>query len=246
MARILIAEDDPKQAHLLQAYLQAEGHRVILAFDGVQALERIRERRPDLLLLDVMMPRVNGWQVLNQLGVLSQVPVIVLSARAAEADQLLGFSLGADDYVAKPYSPRQVMARVRAVLRRTSRAEPEQVRKIGDLSIDLDRYEVRVAGAPVALTSREMSLLVVLSGHPGRVFTRARLLEEVAGVDSPALERTIDMHVLNLRRKIEPDPSRPKYLVTVKGRGYKLVVPEKTGTSVKTPTEKVPAPTPTR
>ncbi|MDO5068235.1 MAG: response regulator transcription factor [Propionibacteriaceae bacterium] len=229
MARILIAEDDPKQAHLLQAYLQADGHRVVVAANGAQALERIRERRPDLLLLDVMMPMVDGWQVLQQLGVLGEVPVIVLSARAAEHDQLLGFSLGADDYVTKPYSPRQVMARVRAVLRRTSRNEPdEQVRTVGEIRIDLERYEVRVAGLPVALTSREMSLLITLSAHPGRVFTRARLLEEVAGLDSAALERTIDMHVLNLRRKIEPDPSHPRYLVTVKGRGYKLVAPEKT------------------
>ncbi|MDO5083079.1 DNA-binding response regulator [Arachnia propionica] len=240
MAHILIAEDDHKQAHLLQAYLQAEGHRVVVATDGAQALERIQERRPDLLLLDVMMPTVDGWQVLQQLEVLGEVPVIVLSTRAAEADQLLGFSLGADDYVTKPYSPRQVMARVRAVLRRTARAETEQVRLIGDLRIDLDRYEVRVAGAPVALTSREMTLLITLSEHPGRVFTRSHLLEEAAGMDSPALERTIDMHVFNLRRKIEPDPAHPRYLLTVKGRGYKLVAPENVGAAESA------SPTPTR
>lgn len=237
MARILIAEDDPKQAHLLQAYLQAEGHRVVVALDGAQALARIRQRRPDLLLLDVMMPTVDGWQVLNELEVLGEVPVIVLSARAAEADQLLGFSLGADDYITKPYSPRQVMARVRAVLRRTTRSEPqEQVRTVGNIRIDLDRYEVRVGGALVALTSREMSLLIALSEQPGRVLTRTRLLEEVAGIDSSALERTIDMHVLNLRRKIEPDPACPRYLLTVKGRGYKLVEPENVASA--------PAPTP--
>ncbi|WP_221739759.1 response regulator transcription factor [Arachnia propionica] len=227
MARILVAEDDPKQAHLLQAYLQAEGHRVVLAADGAAALSNIAQCRPDLLLLDVMMPRLDGWQVMQKLEALGGVPVIVLSARAAEADQLLGFSLGADDYVAKPYSPRQVMARVRAVLRRTGAQEVAQVLQVGPILIDLDRYEVRVGGATVALTSREMSLLVTMARHPGRVFTRAHLLEEVAGFDSSALERTIDMHVLNLRRKIEQDPSHPQYLVTVKGRGYKLASPRK-------------------
>ncbi|RRD47305.1 response regulator transcription factor [Tessaracoccus sp. OH4464_COT-324] len=225
MARILVAEDDLRQAHLLQAYLQAEGHRVVVAADGAAAREYVRECRPDLLLLDVMMPTLDGWQVLQELETLGRVPVIVLSARGAEADQLLGFSLGADDYVTKPYSPRQVIARVRAVLRRTGAQSVDQVLRVGPILVDLDRYEVSVDGVPVTLTSREMSLLVTLARNPGRVFTRAYLLEEVAGFDSMALERTIDMHVLNLRRKIEPDPSHPTYLVTVKGRGYKLVEP---------------------
>ncbi|MDO5083074.1 DNA-binding response regulator [Arachnia propionica] len=225
MSRILIAEDDPKQAHLLRAYLEAEGHRVTVAADGAEALERIRERRPDLLLLDVMMPRVDGWQVLQELGPTGEVPVIVLTARSEESDQLFGFSLGADDYVTKPYSPRQVVARVRAVLRRTAQPEQERVLQAGPISIDLERYEVRVAGEVVELTSREMALLVALAEQPGKVFTRQYLLQEVAGFDSLSLQRTIDMHVLNLRRKIEPDPTHPMYLVTVKGRGYKLVVP---------------------
>ena len=223
MAWILIAEDDPKQAQLLRAYLEAEGHRVTVTPDGAEALKRIRERRPDLLLLDLMMPGVNGWQVLHELGLLGEVPVIVLTARADETDQLRGFSLGADDYVTKPYSPRQVMARVQAVLRRAARSTPDPVLCVGPIEIDDERYEVRIHEVPVELTSREMKLLITLAEQPGRVFTRRHLLQAVAGFDSDALERTIDMHVLNLRRKIEPDPTHPRFILTVKGRGYKLV-----------------------
>lgn len=226
MARILVAEDDPKQADLLRAYLETDGHHVTTARDGAHALAQVKERRPDLLLLDLMMPNVDGWQVLTELGRDSEIPVIVLTARIAEPDQLRGFRLGADDYITKPYSPRQVVARVRAVLRRTGRLEPDPILTVGPIRIDRERYEVRLNDTPLDLTSREMTLLETLAEHPGRAFTRTYLLQEIAGFDSDALERTIDMHVLNLRRKIEPDPAHPRYLLTVKGRGYKVATPD--------------------
>ena len=222
MARIIVAEDDRKQADLVRSYLEREGHAVVVAPDGRVALEEIRRRRPDLVLLDVMMPHVDGLDVMRIVRAESTVPIIMVTARSGEDDQLLGFDLGADDYVTKPYSMRQLVARVRAVLRRTGAVADAAPVTVGGFHLDRERCEVRVDGRPVDVTPRELAILETLADRPGRVFSRQQLLDAIAGFDHYALERTIDMHVMNLRRKIEVDPAQPRYLLTVKGRGYKL------------------------
>jgi len=224
MARIIVAEDDVRQADLLRTYLERDGHMVRVVHDGMAALEECRARTPDLMLLDVMMPRLDGLDVCRVVRA-EGIPtaVIMVTARVGDDDQVAGLDLGADDYVAKPYSMRQLMARVRAVLRRAgvSGGEGAPV-TVGGLVIDRERCEVKVDGRLVELTPRELSILEALAAKPGRVLSRQHLLEEAAGFDHYALERTVDMHVVNLRRKIEADPSAPVYVLTVKGRGYKL------------------------
>lgn len=223
MASILVAEDDTKQAELLRAYLTKDGHAVTVVHDGRAALDALRTSDPDLLVLDVMMPLLDGRDVLRVTRGERRAAVIMVTALSAESDQLLGFDLGADDYVTKPYSPRQLVARVNAVLRRTAPAQqPSAAVVIGALSIDGERFEARRDGRVLALTPREFRLLQTLASQPGRAFSRAELLEAIAGFDSFALERTIDMHIMNIRRKVEADPSAPTHLLTVKGRGYKL------------------------
>jgi DNA-binding response OmpR family regulator len=222
--RILIAEDDPKQANLVRIYLEREGYSVLTVRDGRAALEAARTRKPDLLILDVMMPSVDGLDVCRILRAESRVPILLLTARTTEEDMLLGLDLGADDYITKPYSPRELTARTRALLRRAGTSDPTRrgVLRVGDIEVDPDRFEVRLAGQLIALTAKEFGVLEVLVDEPGRVFTRTQLLERVYGFDSDVLERTVDAHVMNLRRKLEPDPARPRYVVTVHGRGYKL------------------------
>lgn len=224
MARIIIAEDDHKQAALMRSFLEREGHAVVVAPDGRVAVDEVRRRRPDLVLLDWMMPQLDGGDVCRVLRAESDVPIIMITARTSEDDQLLGFDLGVDDYITKPYSMRQLVARVRAVLRRSGVAGAGRaaVVELGRLRLDRDRCEVMVDGRTVELTPRELSLLEALAEAPGKVYTRQQLLDAVAGFEHYALERTIDMHVLNLRRKIELDPADPQHLLTVKGRGYKL------------------------
>ena len=225
MARILVAEDDPKQGDLLRDYLRADGHDVLVVRDGVAALDALRRDGIDLALVDGMMPGLDGLDVLRLTRAEGrETAVIMVTARNADSDHVAGLELGADDYVAKPYSMRQLMARVRAVLRRSG-ARLTAVVEVAGLVIDSERCEVTVDGSPVELTARELSLLEVLAGQPGRVWSRQQLLDSVAGLDSEALERTIDMHVLNLRRKIERDPRNPERVLTVKGRGYKLADP---------------------
>jgi DNA-binding response OmpR family regulator len=226
-SRILVAEDDPKQARLIQIYLEREGHSVVTVGDGRAALEHARSRAPDLLVLDVMMPKVDGLDVCRILRGESKVPILVLTARSDEDDLLLALDLGADDYIAKPYSPRELTARVRALLRRAGAgAEGGGAPiRVGDLEVDPDRFEVRVGERRVALTAKEFGILETLASTPGRVFTRAQLLERAFGFDHYVLERTVDAHVMNLRRKIEPDPAEPVYVQTVFGRGYKLAEP---------------------
>lgn len=222
MARILVAEDDPKQGDLLADYLRAQGHQVLVVPDGLQALDALRRDDLDLALVDGMMPGLDGLDVVRLARAEGRgIAVIMVTARSGDADQIAGLELGADDYIAKPYSLRQLVARVHAVLRRTS-AMVGEVTELDGLSIDSERCEVRVDGRPVDLTARELGLLEVLASQPGRVWSRQQLLTAVAGLDSEALERTIDMHVVNLRRKIEVDASRPTRVLTVKGRGYKL------------------------
>jgi DNA-binding response OmpR family regulator len=228
-ARILVAEDDPKQANLIRIYLEREGHQVLVVGDGRSALERCRARRPDLVVLDIMMPRVDGLDVCRVLRSESDLPILLLTARTTEDDVLLGLDLGADDYLTKPYSPRELAARVRALLRRAGvvGTGDRAVLTVGDLEVDPERFEVRVAGRPVALTAKEFGILEVLATEPGRVFTRAQIIDKAFGFDHQVLERTVDAHVMNLRRKIEDDVTTPRYVQTVYGRGYRLAEPKR-------------------
>ncbi|GGN84919.1 DNA-binding response regulator [Actinoplanes lobatus] len=221
---ILIAEDNPKQAELAAAYLRREGHRVTLVGDGPAVFEACRQRRPDLVVLDVMMPALDGVTVCRVLRAESDVPILMLTARAAEDDILRGLDAGADDYLTKPYSPRELAARVRALLRRSGalRDRDQPVLRTGDLEVDVGRFEVRVGGRPVVLTAKEFGIIEVLAGAPGRVFTRGEILAKAFGFDRYVLERTVDAHVRNLRRKLGDDPDDPRYVQTVYGRGYRL------------------------
>ena len=219
---MLVAEDDPKQAELLRRYLEREGHTTRLVHDGPAALDEARRKPPDLLLLDVMMPGLDGLAVCRTLRAETELPILMLTARSTEDDLLTGLDLGADDYLTKPYSPRELMARIRTLLRRAHRDGDERVLRIGELTIDPVRHEVRKAGELVACTPGEFSMLAVLAAQPGRVFTRAQLLERTRGFDRYITARTIDVHVMNLRKKLESDPRRPVYLRTVFGVGYKL------------------------
>jgi DNA-binding response OmpR family regulator len=226
-ARILVAEDDRKQADLICRYLEREGYSVAVVHDGRAAIEAARQRRPDLLVLDVMMPRVDGLDVCRVLRAESDVPIIMLTARSTEDDMLLGLDLGADDYLGKPYSPRELVARVRTVLRRTrktgaSGAGSDGPHRVGELEVDPVRHEVRLNGATVETTPAEFRILAALIAEPGRAFSRAQLLTEAFGFDHYALDRTVDVHVMNLRRKIEQKANDPRYLLTVYGVGYKM------------------------
>jgi DNA-binding response OmpR family regulator len=230
-ARILVAEDDRKQADLICRYLEREGYSVAVVHDGRAAIEAARQRRPDLLVLDVMMPRVDGLDVCRVLRAESDVPIVMLTARSTEDDMLLGLDLGADDYLTKPYSPRELVARVRTVLRRTrktgaSAAGSDGPHRVGELEVDPVRHEVRLNGATVETTPAEFRILAALIAAPGRAFSRAQLLTEAFGFDHYALDRTVDVHVMNLRRKIEQKANDPRYLLTVYGVGYKMAADE--------------------
>jgi two-component system alkaline phosphatase synthesis response regulator PhoP len=223
-AYVLVAEDDPKQAELVRRYLEHEGHAVVVVGDGRAALDEIRRNPPDLVVLDLMMPRVDGLDVCRILRRESELPVLMLTARTTEDDLLLGLDLGADDYLTKPYSPRELAARVRALLRRTKPVVKahDPVLRVGNLQVDPVRHEVRADGRPVPCTPGEFCLLEALAAAPGRTFSRDQLLRRLHGFDSYVTARTVDVHVMNLRRKIESNPRRPVRLVTVYGIGYKL------------------------
>ncbi|MFB9356478.1 response regulator transcription factor [Actinoplanes nipponensis] len=224
-AHIMVAEDDTRQAELIRRYLQHEGHSVMVVHDGRLAIDEARRARPDLLVLDVMMPTVDGLDVCRVLRAESDVPIILLTARALEDDILLGFDLGADDYITKPYSPRQLVARVRTVLRRVTQARTAAgvVLQVGELTVDPVRHEISLAGSIIECTPAEFRLLAALAREPYRVFTRRQLLAQAYGADGFITERTIDVHMMKLRRKVEKDPARPRYLLTVYGVGYKIV-----------------------
>ncbi|MFF4415392.1 response regulator transcription factor [Streptosporangium sp. NPDC001559] len=223
-AYVLVAEDDPKQAELLSRYLEQEGHEVLVVHDGRSAIDEARRTDPGLVVLDVMMPKVDGLDVCRVLRAESDLPILMLTARSTEDDLLLGLDLGADDYVAKPYSPRELMARVRTLLRRTGRSHgaDRPVFQAGDLLVDPVRHVVTSADTPVDCTPVEFRIIETLAAEPERVFTRKQLLERIHGFDRFITERTVDVHVMNLRKKIEPDPRRPVRLLTVYGVGYKL------------------------
>ena len=223
--KVLVVDDDRKTVELVRLYLEKDGYQVLCAYDGQQALELARHRLPDLLVLDLMLPKIDGLDLCRILRTETQVPIILLTARTTENDKLLGLDLGADDYVTKPFSPRELLARVRAVLRRTAPdsapAEPSEV-QYGDLSIHFPGREVRLRGQLVRLTPKEYRLLEILVKEPNRAFTRLELLERAFGYDYEGLERTVDVHLMNLRRKIEADPAQPIYIQTVYGIGYKF------------------------
>jgi two-component system, OmpR family, alkaline phosphatase synthesis response regulator PhoP len=223
MQTILVVDDEPKIATLARDYLEHAGFAVVTAGDGPTALATVRQRRPDLVVLDLGLPGLDGLDVTRQLRRDSSIPIVMLTARDDELDKLLGLELGADDYVTKPFSPRELVARVRAVLRRAERPpEAGETIRAGDLALDVPRMRAEVAGRAVDLTPTEFQLLATLAARPGRIFTRAQLLDAVRGVTFETYERAIDSHVKNLRRKLEPDPRRPRYVLTVYGVGYRF------------------------
>jgi len=221
VALILVVDDEPKIVQLVRDYLERAGFAVSTARDGKEALMRAHSERPDLVVLDLGLPGLDGLEVTRRLRRDSGVPIIMLTARHEETDKVVGLELGADDYVTKPFSPRELAARVRAVLRRHD-SPADDVLRTGDLTLDLARLRTEVAGRPASLTATEFQLLTALARQPGRVFTRSQLLDAVHGVAFDSYERAIDAHVKNIRRKIEPDPRAPRYLLTVYGVGYRL------------------------
>jgi DNA-binding response OmpR family regulator len=218
---ILVVDDHASVRTLVKDYLTEHGYRVVTAADGQEALTIARVERPDLILLDVMMPNLDGFEFMRIFRRGQATPVILLTARVAETDKVVGLELGADDYVTKPFGMQELVARIRAVLRRANPGRAAAGLRVGDLALDRATREVTVAGRPVALTPSEFELLATLMESPGRVFTREQLLERLQGGEYEGVERTIDVHVRNLRRKIEPDPSRPRYVETVFGVGYR-------------------------
>lgn len=226
MRTILIVDDEPGIVEISRDYLIRAGFRVLTAGDGETALRLARTEQPNLIVLDLMLPGIDGLDVtriLRQDMLTRQTPIIMLTARVEEADRLIGLELGADDYITKPFSPRELVARTRAVLRRTEgMQEAKSVLRSGNLTIDLQRRSVRQLETLVELTATEFDLLVVLAREPGRPFTRSQLIEQAYDVHYAGFDRTIDVHIKNLRRKIEPDPQAPRYIQTVYGVGYKF------------------------
>ena len=221
--RILVVDDEKKIVDIVKAYLEKEGYQVIIAYDGKSALELAKNQSPDLIILDLMLPEVSGWDVCRELRKKSNVPIIMLTARDEVPDKIVGLELGADDYVTKPFSPNEVVSRVRTVLRRSEdKATPKSVITIADLTIDVEKRQVYRSGEAIELTPMEFNLLKVMSANPGRVYSRMQLLDLVQGEAYEGYERTIDSHIKNLRKKIEPDPAIPTYISTVYGVGYKM------------------------
>lgn len=225
--RILVVDDDKQIVRLIQSYLERAGHQVLTAYDGETALHAIRRERPDLIVLDLMLPDRDGWEITRIVRgdeSLATLPIIMLTARVEDTDKIVGLELGADDYIVKPFNPHEVVARVRAVLRRASGAPVTlHVIQAGGLRMDLDRHEVTLHGVSIELTPTEFDLLRLLLEQPGHAFTRLELVEKGLGYNFEGLERTIDSHIKNLRRKIEPDPSHPTYIETVYGVGYRFM-----------------------
>lgn len=222
-ALVLVVDDEPKIVKLARDYLEGAGFGVISAGDGQTALALARRERPDLVILDLNLPRLDGLDVARELRRESSVPLIMLTARSEETDRLIGLELGADDYITKPFSPRELVARVRAVLRRVQGGvRSDGVLRVGDLSIDLNGHHVERGGQPVRLTRSEFTLLAALARSPGQTYTREQLLDRLHGIVYEGYDRSIDSHIKNLRRKLEPDPLNPTYVLTVYGVGYKF------------------------
>lgn len=221
--KILIVEDDKNTAALVATYLQKEGFVTLEEYDGNNGLARVQEEQPALVILDLMLPGIDGLEVCRRLRHESNVPILMLTAREEEIDRVLGFSLGADDYVVKPFSPRELVERVKAILRRARPGTPHvTVLNCGPLELDPERHKVHLAGHPVSLTSSEYKLLYALMSAPGKVFSRKELLRYFYQSDEAVIERVIDVHINKLRQKIEVDPARPIYVETVRGFGYRF------------------------
>ena len=225
-APILVVDDDPKILQLVRMYLEREGFRVITAADGLAAISAIRERTPRLVVLDLMLPTIDGFEVLRAARAESDVAVLMLSARGSTADRISGIASGADDYLPKPFSPAELVVRVKALLRRAEPREPaRRSLLLGDLAIDLDRHEVRRNGQRIALTQSELSLLAALVRAGGRIVTREVLLDALYGKDeAEVLDRTVDVYIRRLRDKLGDDPDRPRYVATVRGAGYRALL----------------------
>jgi two-component system alkaline phosphatase synthesis response regulator PhoP len=223
MKHVLVVDDEPRIAEIARDYLERAGFTVTTTGNGADAVTIARTKRPDLIVLDLGLPRMDGLDVTRTLRKQSNVPIIMLTARVDESDKLIGLELGADDYVTKPFSPKELVARVRAVFRRID-AAPERgdVVRSGDIVLDRRRMQASVGSRAIDLTATEFELLATLAAQPGRVFTRAQLLDAIRGVEVDSFDRAIDAHVKNVRRKLEPDPKNPRYLLTVHGVGYKV------------------------
>jgi two-component system alkaline phosphatase synthesis response regulator PhoP len=220
---ILVVDDEARIVRLVRDYLERAGYGVLAARDGETALQLARQEQPDLIVLDLMLPGVDGLDVCRRLRQESGVPIIMLTARVEEADRVVGLELGADDYVTKPFSPRELVARVRATLRRTSgQVGPATVLRAGDVELDTAALAATVADQPVELTPTEFQLLAAMVQQPGRIFSREQLLQAIHGVAFDGYDRSVDSHIKNLRRKIEPDPRQPRYVQTVYGVGYRF------------------------
>ncbi|HKD16178.1 MAG TPA: response regulator transcription factor [Candidatus Angelobacter sp.] len=223
MKEILVVEDESRIAHIVRDYLERAGYRVVIASNGADALAMARSRRPDLIVLDLGLPRMDGLEVTKTLRKQSNVPIIMLTARVDESDKLVGLELGADDYVTKPFSPKELVARVRAVFRRINpQPDPSTVIRAGEVELDRLRMQVTVQNHRIEVTPTEFELLATLARQPGRVFTRGQLLDAIRGLEAESFDRAVDVHVKNLRRKLEPDPRNPRYVLTVYGVGYKF------------------------
>jgi DNA-binding response OmpR family regulator len=227
--QVLVIEDDPNTANLVVLYLEKEGFIALQAHDGETGLTLAKTHGPDLVILDLMLPRMDGWEVCRRLRKISEVPVIMLTARGEEIDRVSGLTLGADDYVVKPFSPRELVARVKAVLRRTipPAAPASPILTHGGVALDKQKRRLSVQGHPIALTPHEYALLEALMGAPGRTFTRDELLDRLyAHGEAVVIERVVDVHVGKLRRKIEPDANHPRYILTERGIGYRFADPD--------------------
>ena len=221
--KILVVDDEKKIVDIVRAYLEREGYQVMVAYEGKSALELARRQPPDLIVLDLMLPEISGWDICRTLRKESEVPIIMLTARDETTDKIVGLELGADDYVTKPFDPKELVSRVKAVLRRVeSKMVPKGRLNVADLSIDVEKRLVRRGDEAIGLTPIEFELLRVLAENPGRVYSRMQLLDRVQGEAYEGYDRTIDTHIKNLRKKVEPDPDNPRYIITVYGVGYKL------------------------
>ena len=229
--RVLVVDDDKEIVRLMRAYLERAGYQALAAYDGESALHVLRREHPDLVVLDLMLPDRDGWDITRLVrsdAALARTPIIMLTARVEDADKIVGLELGADDYVTKPFNPREVVARVRSVLRRSGSSgelAQRRVLQVASLLMDLDRHEVMLDGRTLDLTPTEFALLRALMENPGYAFTRMELIEQGLGYEYEGLERTLDSHIKNLRKKIEADPGQPTYIQTVYGVGYRLIGP---------------------
>lgn len=228
-ARVLIIDDDERLAAMLRSYLEGRGYAVEHRADATAGLAQVRQGRPDAVVLDVMLPDMDGFEALKKIRAGSQVPVIMLTARGEDTDRIVGLELGADDYLPKPFNPRELVARLAAVLRRGGAGKPaeRQLLRFGELEIDRDERAVRVAGAARALTGHQFELLWVLASSAGRVLSRTQLMDRVRGEEFDPLDRSIDVHISRIRAAIEVDPQRPQWIVTVRGAGYVFAAGER-------------------